>query len=225
MAFPNDQTMREKYLAVRYGRLFLDTAKDSELDNISMPTSMLELLLSSPVEGDILVASHQSTVHGSIAGEILLFLLEMQAGEERPSINKAIHLAEDYFSRAADAAGKKPPTSDRTLRAAWSRFANVAHLWAANCLLVSTMPREAAIQKWTDEPMHVLAIAHDLLRKASAIKSSHGREALPILPADRAWVLPSAIQLPVANCVVSGLQEWQKTRLSGYSRVSKLLPD
>jgi hypothetical protein len=147
---------------------------------------------------------------GSIAGDVLNYLLQMKAAGYQASVNKAVALSEAFLGEAMPRMGPPGGKSNRYIRQAWEDFKPVSHLWAAFRLLededLGAVGRTEA----------KLALSRLLLDLALTIRPKGGRE--PLLRADELWQVPRRYrhQQIVVKFTIPPLEEWQLQVLRDY---------
>lgn len=205
MYFPDNEEDRERYVSFRYGDLVLSGAKDGQ---VIVPEEMFAAILKAKNPEKYREPPMSIVSQGSIAGVVLLGLLEMQAGGEEPSVNKSVYLAKDYFSRAINAyGGKSTVNSLQKIKSAWSKYKSVSHLWAANTLASTNLGQQVAIDRATQEPLTFLAEAEAVRRAASKLPHNLGTVM---------WKMPEAVQVPLCDFQFTRMSPKNAELLSQY---------
>ncbi len=215
MFYPNDEGSRQAFIAHKCGEIALRIAQESNADEVSLPTGLLDIILAT--RGAAFHKAEPATIAlGAVAGQILLRLIEMDIAGEEASVNKAIHLAIPSFERAVSQSGNKvTATSIRRLRIAWAEHLSVAHFWAAIQLAADPVHQDHWAAAMQDDPLRILALARDLLRAAEGITNKHAKD--PIISRKDMWTLPDTIQLPGQQMACDGLSDEQRERLKTYT--------
>jgi hypothetical protein len=145
MLFPNNKELQERYFTVNKVKGYLaelhktldSYGSTSSLFNktiIELDAYSLTLLLEAPSDSEMKMLVADSTKRAIIAGDILSAIYIMyKSGIEEPSINKAIHVTQEY-AKAKETKygdGTRLPISERYIREYWREFLPVAHFWAA----------------------------------------------------------------------------------------------
>ncbi len=214
MLYPKDEPTRQAFLANKCGEITLRQAQESHAVDVTLPVGLMEIILKNR-GATVHEASVKTTLSGSVAGNILLGLIEMQAEGIEPSVNKAIHLAKIFFERAENQAGQKVKITDtRSYRRHWAAYKPVAHFWAAIQLAADPLHSDHWATAMQDDPLRILALARDLLHAAEGITNTNS--AGPILSREEMWTLPDSIQLPDQQMTCTGLTDTQRKDLESY---------
>jgi hypothetical protein len=215
MLFPNDNDLRESYLALKLAEYKLFCAEEDEID--SVPIEILEGLLSNRNQYKP-HNSESNVLYGSIAGHILLNLLKLDVSGEGASVNKAIYLGAGYFADAENAAGGKIASSnERNIRRAWSSHKSVANLWAALQIQIQTDILFTGGSS-ADSFRRQLSLAKVLSRLAVKLTSKNAKG--PIFAPHEIWTIPESIQLPTCRFKCQGLDRSDREMLKNYKVTS-----
>ncbi|NDP58706.1 MAG: hypothetical protein GZ090_05065 [Oxalobacteraceae bacterium] len=123
---------------------------------------------------------------GMMAGYALLIMLQMVDCNEQGAIrDKAVVVVSETLALTAPKKKKGFGHADSTVNAAWHKYKNVAHLWAAYLYLIHKRPADFEISAISIIGPHLAMIA-DALQTAGAYVLPNGGG--PILP-------PSALSL------------------------------
>jgi len=180
-------------------------------------------LSAAPSLEKVLEGMYSKVWPGSIAGDILCYMLQMEISGIAPSVNKSIALVADYLRGATTSQGHGGPQSERYIRAAWEEFKPVSHFWLA--FRIWQFDEGATDHRLGPEwfsPLDVeslrafLALAEhlaDLVRPRP-----QGKRRSPLDPADF-WRTPSMIELPKdVSFEPPGLEDWALEVLRRYRR-------
>lgn len=95
------------------------------------PTIPWRVLRDAPPQAEVLARAGKAHTRGSSAGDILMFMLQIQVGEYPPSVSKAIFLMQEMLTDGQRPAGKGLPASRKEIYKIWGAYKSVAHFWAA----------------------------------------------------------------------------------------------
>lgn len=214
MLHPIDEKLRNAYLARKMAEYRVFCAGEEGLE--SVPVDVLKDLLESPIAAGV-DAIEGLTIQGSVAGEILLNLLKLNASGEDASVNKAIHLGAQYFQEAQNSLGGEVAPGDRSIRRAWSAYRPVAHFWAALQIHLQSTATPSAPINW-DSYLQQLSLGNELGKLAPKLTSKNARK--PVLPENDLWTLPCFVELPGCVFRSDGLDEQEKDWLRSYKAPS-----
>ncbi len=201
MLYPADEKLRNAYLARKNAEYSLRCAREDKRE--SVPIEVLEFLLENPYTA-ITGEMESIAIQGSIAGEMLLILIELAASGKEASVYKAITYGSHYFREARDSSGEEISHSKTSLRRAWSGFKTVAHLWAAFQIHVHS-PGNLSIPINPNSCLQQLSLANELGKLAQKLSSKHAPK--PIFSSNELWTLPSSVELPKCTFMPPGLNE------------------
>ncbi|HLW78749.1 MAG TPA: hypothetical protein VKU44_04035, partial [Terriglobia bacterium] len=160
---------------------------------------------------------------GSIAGDLLCYMLQMETSGISPSVNKALAIESDYLKEAKTGTGQPGPRSERYLRQSWEEFKPAAHLWLAFRAWQfndEDTPAHQPGPRWFS-PLDVetlrsfLAVAERFAKEITV--RPQGRRKPPIDPADF-WRVPESIALPAVTFKRPALEPWGIELLKSYKR-------
>jgi hypothetical protein len=220
MAHPDNERYRHEFEATHICQRILENT-NIEIEN---PKLLLKAILNSPSFEDVVKRSAISTGKGVVAGDVLRFLAQMHyAGQQEPSVRKAVYLVKDYLSDAVDSFGNKGATSEISIRKCWETYKPVAHYWAAfrACSLSphNDFPKLSETL-FGDELNKFLAIAEFFRRFAENFKPSRIKLQEPLLPIDDLWRIPENYKLPEISLDVDELPEWMVDCLKEYKNTT-----
>lgn len=202
MLYPADEELRNAYLKQKMAEYTLFCSREDGLEFV--PIEVLEDLLTSRS-----IASTDDmksiAIQGSIAGEMLLTLIKLDASVKEASVEKAITYCQHYLHGAQAPSGKKIAHQKRTLRRAWSGFKPVAHLWAAFQIHVHSPPENLSMPINPNSYLLQLSLANELGKLAQKLSSKNA--AKPIFSSNELWTLPSSVELPRCTFRSPGLDE------------------
>ena len=161
---------------------------------------------------------------GSVAGDILCYMHQMEVSDIKPSVNKAVAITVEYLKDATTGEGQTGPCSERYIRSSWEEFKPVAHFWLAFRVWQfdnGGAGDQRSGPKWFS-PLNVetlqsfLALAEFLAKDVSF--PPQGKRKPPIDPADF-WRVPQGIALPAkVSLMRPGLEPWALKILKRYRR-------
>lgn len=214
MLYPSDEKLRNAFLAQKMADFALHCSIEDELE--SVPIDILKDLLENP-EKSGMDTIEKFVIRGSIAGEILLYLIKLSVSNEDPSVGMAIHLGTHYFSGVKNTSGRRIASSKRTIWRIWSNYKSVAHFWAALQLhFQSTF--DLSNPSDSDSLLQLLSLANELGELARTLESKRSKEAA--YAQDELWSLPYFIELSGCEFRCHGLNEQERVWMRNYTALS-----
>jgi len=214
MAFPNDEDARNQLIA----STIVTAAAESPDGEIQVPAAILKMVVEAPgLPAQAESVAQQAKKSGFICGNVLLNFLELSECTGDVSLAKSQFLTSKYLSKAKNHFGDKVANAEKSVRAAWKSHRSVAHLWAAQCLIVETEnSREIVIEKLHSEGgfERLVAIAREIYIRTKRITLT-SRAKFDI---GEVWLVPEIPNLPDANIRINGLSSWMKEGLKAYVR-------
>ena len=192
MHFPNDADKREMFGQVIVARF---AASSSSGEPVTLAPETITALMAAGRAG--IMDGMGDSIDGLLAGEVLLYALRLRnAGLEKPSLDKAQHLASEFFLSARQYDGSNYHGTGRdTVRKAWQSMRPVSHLWAAWTGLAQSCPQEIDRGQWMADRMHAtLEMAHAIYKDAIAYTPPNAKE--PLLIEGATWALDGVAELP-----------------------------
>ena len=193
MLFPNDDTARKQCFGIELARFKVLECKST--DRLEIDADDLRLLIEAPayeVLKNIVVANIKRAV---VAGDILMTLYIMNKySVPKPSMNKAIFVAQEYAKTGKYRDGTRMNVSERIVRKCWEEYLPVAHLWAAY-RINRAYPYAPADDIFGQTKF--LEMAVELYRFGTGFVPSHTKHKTPVLNAEKCWALPDSI--PAGN--------------------------
>lgn len=248
MAHPSDESERQRYLARLAEHIHASVEEASrravseelkvypEGAKILVSTTAERLagtlagmggfaaLVGAPAYGELSDRLLSSFWPGSIVGDILTDVLQLDAHGHGGSVRKAVALAQDYLSRATTLSGEASRgASKRFVQESWSRFKPVAHFWAAyRVWFFKSLPHDDKEPNPSSPlcPFYIeslpgfLAVAADFLHLGSE-HYAHGQRSPTLNPAD-VWTLPANLPLPDAVLTFPEPEPWKLEVLEAY---------
>lgn len=206
MLFPNNKELREQHFAVNRVRFELMALKEDvdcvgsmryEDSRVGFDTRTIQLLLDAPSYTDIKRMADDNVKHAVVAADILSAIYLMSIfGIEEPSLNKAIHVIQQYakLSGTRYGDGTQMFVSERYIREYWREFQPVAHLWAAQRINQS-YPFIGQNEVFSYEGFpKFLEVAQGMFQFASNFVPKRAKPKEPILNQEKSWVIPLSIQ-------------------------------
>ena len=212
MTYPDNPIEREEHLTA---------IADASLSGATKGLDVEEVLQKRPFLQTLADRAAKSGLGGSVAGDMLLFLLN--AAERDPknaSVLKALHIIKADYKDGHDHAGQPLPSGRSTLMEAWSKFKPVAHLWAAFRLWQGDLKQDPSFALLLENAdngenfLNFLSVAEALREKAERFVAQ-GQKG-PILSPDETWRAPSDLTLKPVQLGIPDLTDWAKERLSEY---------
>jgi len=170
-------------------------------------------LAGAPGMPEVLERLHESTWPGSIVGDLLIYLVQMNAAGIRASISKSVAIVVDYLKGATNASGRAGSGSARYVREQWSEFKPVAHLWAAFRAAGNRIGEGPESLTETGLSVH-LALAEWFAQQGLGIVSVSKQTA--VLDSSELWRVPAKVRLPVIQFQAPPLPEWASGVLRLY---------
>jgi hypothetical protein len=174
-------------------------------------------LLNGPGPSAVLDRALMSEIGGRTAAAVLLVLLTFAKSpnprrQKSATVRRAVDLIERSWKEKPQLLGdKRYPTGQSSIRAAWSRYNSVAHLWAAN------RRAEGHIQRPVYRGIPVaqfLSLAEEIAHESTELGISGWRP-------DEAWRTPPGLKLPQINVPALELNNAKFLRqLKDYKRRS-----
>ncbi len=188
MYFPDDRKKRKNFIATHLTDDLLKTDKNI-MDKVT--PNFLEELLHAPSIDMIQNNITKIYPHANQAGLIVIYLYLLQQLEKTPSINRAVRLVENRYSRNLAKQNKMRPTahSEESIRKNWRIFRPVSHLWAVQIAFNKKDPIETP-----DDFDLFLARSEFFLSFCLGIVSEKVNKAL--FNKDEMWSVPAGYPLP-----------------------------
>lgn len=220
MAYPDSERERNEFMACNVAGMMLNANDTAADDDISIPESILRVILNAPSLEVVRNCHAESGRQGSIAGDVLACLAGMHAsGVKEPSIRKAIYIEMYFLGKGLCRDGKTVGTTDPSIRNCWEKYKSVSHFWAAfrvcqfgenedgfpdvkTALVDENLAKFLSIAEW------FRAFGENFIPK---------RQTEPVLPLD-AWRVPESYPIQPANLTHDGLPEWVMARLGAYRK-------
>jgi hypothetical protein len=189
MNFPNDRKKRKEFIATHLADSHLKVDKNI-MDKVT--PNFLEELLHAPSIGTIQNNMTKIYAQAYQAGLIVIYLYSLQKLEKSPSINRALRLVENRYSRSLAKQNKMRPIahSEESIKKSWRIFRPVSHLWAAHI----NFNEEAPIESSHDFDLF-LARSEFFLSFCLGIVSERVNK--PLFNKDDMWRVPAGYLLPV----------------------------
>lgn len=193
MAYPDDENMREQL-----GQTIVATTATQleEGQPVTLSSETMSGLLAAAKTGAA-TGLDGACIGGMMAGEVLLYLLRMRnSGVTNPSLDKAQHLASEFFGTTRQhGGGLYRGTGRDTVRKNWEKFRSVAHLWAAYTAIVQTCPSEKDRGEWAAARTgDVLSMAHAICEDATTYRPPDAIET--VLFSEQTWRLEGVPLVP-----------------------------
>jgi hypothetical protein len=204
MLFPSTESepSRKAYLAREWAKYVVMRADERGQRNV--PIEVLRDVLGVDRE-TVQEASDSLVKRGCVAGELFTYLVRLSCSGIEPSLNKATHMADEYFVHAVNEVGTKISSSHASTRKAWYAFNPASHLWAAFLHLHAN---------GADLPLIGLklpALAEKFSALAPTITDSDNQTV--VFSDQELWTLPSTIELPEVEVRILELGPEEERRL------------
>lgn len=212
MAYPNNEHLIVEHWKVMYANGLIEAEAD-------LPHSIAKSVLEAPPYQKCLERFMIRMQHGSIAGDILIYLFHIsESGMEEPSINKASYAVwHSYKVAMEENKRRKIPLSVRSFLDKWKRFKSVAPLWAAARYLAPKhgLNPGAFIPVFPGDLAELLAFS-ELFRLFGEDHLDRRSKKLLFEP-DETWRPPEGFLLPEVSINVSETQPWLEEVLGRYT--------
>jgi hypothetical protein len=194
MLFPNEEVLREQFLAVHLARYEESRAEETHTP-IQLTRRHLGLLMDAPSYADLGKIVADRTKQATIAGDMMAALYVMDYFRlPEPSMNKAEFVAAEFSKKATYGDGSKIAGSHPSILKAWNAYKDVAHLWAAYRInaAYAYAPSEKDVFSQQHFPTF-LGIAAMLYQFGTSFIPLRARPRKTILDVSEAWKLPVGI--------------------------------
>jgi hypothetical protein len=138
MVHPENERWRQELLAIFGVQCLADLEDAGETaavefytQHIFNPTVGVRVLRHAPPQEGVFARVAKAGYGGGVAGDILLFMIQMQMAGYLPSVEKAVFLMKTRLAEGQTPAGKTLPASRKEILKAWVGYKSVAHFWAA----------------------------------------------------------------------------------------------
>jgi hypothetical protein len=205
MLFPRDQTSREQYYSIWFAQL----AKTATGAMPQLPSFAVEALHDAAMSGDLAQRIEKAIRHGAIAGLVLRIIAQaVRHHPEVASFLAAMAVAERLIARLKETGktSRNWPSSQATIKNAWTAHKPVAHLWTAAKLADENEGQSGWAAWQTSETglLRMLALS-ERLRAIGENHYPHGRST-PTLDPVQTWRLPEGMHLPTVSVEVPPLE-------------------
>ncbi|MGC4028934.1 MAG: hypothetical protein QM696_08685 [Steroidobacteraceae bacterium] len=215
MLFPDDPDLQQQYYARNFVAEILATGEEIT-DHIT--PELLRVLLDSPGRDEMAQRAKAATRKGVVAGDYLgmMFVMSLFPTEfGEPSNRKAEHLMARWTAKASYGDGEAMPTSRNTIRAYYSQYKDVAHLWAAYRLhhAFPIRPQNEALSS-VESRDDLLAIAASIQDWGCSFVPKRARPADPLLDRSTLWGISTTRRLlpplkAAPNFLVAGMRNYK----------------
>jgi hypothetical protein len=193
MAHPTDESRRNEFLHWVLGKIRLET--DEEEITVGREEFAALVAASDRGVGNDLGDAAEA---GMMAGEVLLFVLQLQAASVPDAgLDKAQHMASQFFKSITSFGGDSYRAGRETVANNWKRFRPVAHLWGAYSLVQRSGPSNLDVHS-IDGSNAILGVAATLLDMAERCLLPRINQ--PLLSRADAWeltgVTPWTVTIP-----------------------------
>ena len=236
MAYPRDSQARDEFLVTLktdVGARIMETLSNSE-ERALMSALIGQWLEQHGGFASLLKARGQEHVQsaleknwwpGSVAGDVLLWIVRLAHWAPPASVNKAVFLEERYLEHALNGLGQHGPSSKRSILAAWKDYKPAAHLWAAfrtwqfyygdSSGHGPDKPGPDWCNLFLPEGLLGFLGYAEIFRRIGTTLYAHGQSE-PVLEPRETWQLPHSIKLPNVPLAVPSLEDWALDALKAY---------
>lgn len=196
MYFPNDESRRDEYLFVEKMYKTLDLRKVVVSPDATLTHRQIDIynLIHSRSYQEIMDSIKESSKKGMVAGYVLLVLYIMDRfGMEEPSMNKAIHVAQEYAKRTEYGDDTEIHRSERFIRKYWDEYKSVAHFWAA-FLVNADYPYTPEKTIFNAGFQTFLEVSAGIYEFGTSYVPARPKTPEPVLDKASSWGLPESVQ-------------------------------
>ena len=228
MIYPNDSARRlEFYEACRAGKYLTIWNVPSAWRSPPPQEAIIDVLQARHLgrsDAEIFEGTSKAAAgRGSVAGEVLIKISQMQTQEHNGSVNKACFLLAKGGKAGRQTSGGYPITftNDNALRdQAWTPYRSVAHLWTAHNLMWNAPydgRHRPTITWYEDAPDLARFLARaEAYRRWGEHYTPHAQRS-PLLPPDEAWSVSAEITIPELEIASPApLDAWEQEQLRTY---------
>lgn len=196
MLFPNDQAMREQFMATRLTELEVSRFGDGA--RLEVDARTLRLLLEAPSREEMGRTVAEATKRATYSGDILSMVYLMDRFKDRhpafdrPSINKAVAFCKEFGLMHKFGDGDKMYYSEKKIRECWDEFKPVAHLWAA-FRINKAYPFQRDAFGSAEGLYKFLGVAAGIYNFGASFVPKASKPPVPILDPTTAWLIPESI--------------------------------
>lgn len=212
MNFPNDRRKRKEFIATHLADCHLKNDKNI-MDKVT--PDFLEELLHAPSIDTIQNNVAKIYAQAYQAALIVIYLYSLQQLGKSPSMNRALRLVENRYSKSLAKQNKMRPIahSEESIRKNWRIYRPVSHLWAAHI----NFYEKAHINSSHDFDFF-LAKSEFFLSFCLGIVSEKVNE--PLFNKDDMWCVPSGYHLPVIEPIeILEIDDQIRSEIETYSVV------
>jgi len=200
MLYPHDKKRREDFLLwglvnevhlrQKAGWGDAEIIKTTRLDVEFAKSGGLKRLLDAPSYKDIMAHAAEVYKKGRYAGEIVTGILRFSKDSKAPrlGVNKATDLISLILKNPPKGYEKR---STRVIWNYWKDFKEVAHLWAAHCLLYKFQSKKLYLK---ENALKLLSMSEKIRRFGESYRWHENRP--PLFDVGKSWVPPKNFPLP-----------------------------
>jgi hypothetical protein len=224
MTFPNDPEQRKRFDArwrefliihleeavkrrPEYQGLDVPRLIGQVFGSLLAPLGGFSVLRDAPAFGEMMDRLRSRAWPGSVAGGLLLNLLQLRAANLPASVNKAIAIEEEYLSGVSTTGFPGAGKNERYIRDCWAEFKPVCHLWAALRVWEAQGSPDSFSPVREDSVEAFLAVAQAMRVMGLSLQSSSRKE--PILKASEMWYVSRRFTLPTVRLKIPPLEDWK----------------
>lgn len=209
MVFPNDPEKRKEFILTHRVDAYL---KDNINIMDKVTPDFLDRLLHAPPIDTIKNNVIKTYSQGYQAGLIVIYLYSLQKLEKSPSMNRALRLVENRYSKSFAKQNKMRPIphSEESIRKNWRIFQPVSHLWAAHIAFNEKAPIESSYAFDL-----FLARSEFFLSFCLGIVSERVKK--PLFNKDEMWCVPEGYLLPVIEPIEMDFDNKLRSEIEAYS--------
>lgn len=203
---PNDLNKRQQFIAKNFIESFCKKnphIKSFPADWVYRALDFYDKKLSPKIASSARIELHLK--EGSIAGSVLLNMLEMQAAGIEPTVKKAIFITHEFYcQRARSQRGDDANVSDiqKVLRA-WSKYKWSAPLYAANQLIGSEV---LPIERILEQHSIYFGLINALIERAKELPLRFS-----------CWEFPKGHGFPIVTAETLGMELEKRKKLTEYT--------
>ncbi len=205
MWHPNDEALREEWMAVQKAEWLTGVADDDPQQARQLqlrhfqPDSGLRALMRMVLSEESMSARRRDAMYaGAVVGDILRTILQLETYGHGGTLTKAKALLESGYKNRKTLRGNHVKPNRTDIHNAWKRYKGVAHLWAAyrHRELVRLPTMFAGEDDEQDSALLSFLRYAEAYRRFGSTHLLHGGPRTPLMPPAETWIVRIASPLP-----------------------------
>lgn len=190
--FPNDLNLRHQYFTMLMMDYKLAESKDS--DTFEIDAKSLKLIINAPSFSEFRFKAAQNIKEAIVVGDVLATIYVMvKFNLPEPSLNKAYFVSQQFAKENKYGDGTPMAVSERYIKERWVKYKSVAHLWAAQSLLMNE-PIPKDIDMACIDLKLFLGVAKELQTFGLNYIPLRAKPQKPVLDNESMWLLQENIE-------------------------------